>query len=339
MNYLFNNNDKKPYINIICLFFFIFSILHISLCIECPRDKPIEKSQVCMNIYCTPKEFENKMCTIANPFIKEQWLNNIHIFNNSGISSVSAVPISNGGLFLLSQEFSTGDKYIYSFSNDGNGLFFNQINNTYYSFVTIDFPENKYTEIFHKVNIDDKEYLLSTQTVNEMYLIDYNNINFTYYILNSSAHYSESIFKLNGYNDNENDNIYFTSYIYCVPEYNLNECYLGLRIFKISLEKIEILAEISDFPDKIQIFYKSKLTCFQNEDLYIQCVYNSVQKINKTEKYEHVISLFNHKTLKLEHTEILEEDYKNIEGIFDCTILFLSLAIHIMMKEMSLKYY
>ena len=321
MNYLFNNNDKKTYINIICLFFFIFSILHISLCIECPRDKPIEKNQVCMNIYCTPKEFENKMCTIANPFIKEQWLNNIHIFNNSGISSVSAVPISNGGLFLLSQEFSTGDKYIYSFSNDGNGLFFNKINNTYYSFVTIDFPENKYTEIFHKVNIDDKEYLLSTQTVNEMYLIDYNNINFTYYILNSTAHYSESIFKLNGYNDNEDDNIYFTSYIYCVPEYNLNECYLGLRIFKISLEKIEILAEISDFPDKIQIFYKSKLTCFQNEDLYIQCVYNSVQKINKTEKYEHVISLFNHKTLKLEHTEILEEDYKNIEGIFDCTIL------------------
>ena len=59
-------------------------------------------------------------------------------------------------------------------------------------------------------------------------------------------------------------------------------------------------------PDKIGIHYKSKLTCFQNQDLYIQCIYNTVEQLNQTEKYSHVITLFNYKTLKMEYNEILE---------------------------------
>ena len=55
----------------------------------------------------------------------------------------------------------------------------------------------------------------------------------------------------------------------------------------------------------------------QNEDLYIQCIYNSVKKVNETEKYEHVISLFNHKTLKLEHKEVLEEDIAMVDASVD----------------------
>ena len=232
-----------------------------------------------MNIYCKPKEFENNICTISNPFIKTQWLNNIHIFNQSGISNICAIQNSKVGLFLIAQEFKTGDKYIYAFSQDGNGLFFNDINKTYYSFETFDFPEYKFTEIFHSVQIDEKDYLLSTQTINEMFLIDYKNKNFTFFELNSSIHYSENIFKLNGYDE---QNKYFTSYIYCANIYNYNECYLGLRIFKFNLESMEILLEN---PEKIEIHYKSKLTCFQNKDLYIQCVYNTAVKINQTEKF------------------------------------------------------
>ena len=266
-----------------------------------------------MNIYCKPKDFENNICSISNPFIKSQWLNNIHIFDQNGISNICAIQNSNVGLFLIAQEFKTGDKYIYAFSHDGNGLFLDDINKTYYSFETFDFPENKYTEIFHSVQTDENDYLLSTQTNNEMYLIDYKNKNYTFFELNSSAHYSESIFKLNGYDD---QNTYFTSYIYCANQYEYNECYLGLRIFKFNIQSLDILMEN---PDKIGIHYKSKLTCFQNQDLYIQCIYNTVEQLNQTEKYSHVITLFNYKTLKMEYNEILEENY-NINGIFDSNI-------------------
>ncbi len=213
MNFSFKYNiskDKKVHINEILILFLIFYLFKNSICDNCPRDKPILKNNKCMNIYCKPKEFENNICTISNPFIKTQWLNNIHIFNQSGISNICAIQNSKVGLFLIAQEFKTGDKYIYAFSQDGNGLFFNDINKTYYSFETFDFPEYKFTEIFHSVQIDEKDYLLSTQTINEMFVIDYKNKNFTFFELNSSIHYSENIFKLNGYDE---QNKYFTSYI------------------------------------------------------------------------------------------------------------------------------
>ena len=43
----------------------------------------------------------------------------------------------------------------------------------HYSFETIDFPDNKYPEIFYSVDIENNQYLLSTQIENEMFLIDY----------------------------------------------------------------------------------------------------------------------------------------------------------------------
>ena len=121
----------------------------------------ILKNNECLSIYCEHKEFDNNICSISNPFIKTQWLNNIHFFNQKGISNICVVQNSKNGLFLIAQEFTSGDKYIFGFSQDGNGLFLNGLNRTFYSFETIDFPTNKYTEIFHSVHIDDNEYLLS----------------------------------------------------------------------------------------------------------------------------------------------------------------------------------
>ena len=306
--------DEKIQINkIYIIFFLIISLFKNSFCDFCPRDKPILKNNECLSIYCEQEEFDNKNCSISNPFIKTQWLNNIHIFGQKGISNICAIQNSNNGLFLIAQEFTSGDKYIFGFSQDGNGLFLNSINKTYYSFETIDFPTDKYTEIFHSVQIDKNEYLLSSQTNNEMFLIDYKKQNYYSFDFNISVLSSENIFKLNGYDD---ENIYFTNYISCGDEFDINECYVGLRIFKFNLKNMDILKEN---PDKILIHYKSKLSCFQNEDLYIGCIYNTIETINETEKYNHVISLFNHKTLKMEYNEILEENF-NIDRIFDNTI-------------------
>ena len=105
---------------------------------ECPKDKPILKYEKCQNIYCSPKEFETNICSIENLYAKTQWLNNIHFFDISGISNVCATSNSWGDLFLIAQSYisETGDKYIYAFDKTGNGLFYDEVNKTYYSFET-----------------------------------------------------------------------------------------------------------------------------------------------------------------------------------------------------------
>ena len=313
-NYRINNK-------LLFLFIFIISFINYSLCIECPRDKPISKNDICLNIYCQPEEYENNICTISNPFIKSQWLNNIQYFTSEGISKVSTTSNLNGDLFLIAQGITTennSNKYIFAFNKDGIGLFPSK-NNLYESFKTIDFPESKYPEIFYSVNIEQKDYLLSSPINKEIILIDYNNNKFTTFNLDSSSYFSDEYFILKGYNnnDNENDTIYFNDYIYCKDLVN-NDCYLGLRIFKLDLSNFKILVEKNE---EIQINYLSKINCFQNEDLYIQCIYTTKEKTDDgIEKYNHVVSLFNNTNLKMEYNEILQENY-NKENTFDSTLL------------------
>ena len=318
MKYLISDKKNQYIKNKSIKLMFIYSLFllfNISLCIECPRDKPILKNYKCENIYCEPKEYEKKVCVVSNPFIKTQWLNKINTFGSSGIFNICPISNLNGDVFLLASSFETnyGSKYLYAFSKDGNGFFYNDINKTYFSFEIIEFPPRQYTEIFSSVYIDNKVYLLSTQNSHDIFLIDIFNKSYTNYTLDTDVHYSESIFKLKEYDD---ENTYFTSYIYYAEKYNLNQCYLGLRIFKLDLTDITVLLEM---PDKIQVHYKSKLVCFQNDDLYIQCIYNTIEKNNITEKFNHIISLFNYKTLKIEYTEILEENFY-IDCYFDSTI-------------------
>ena len=61
--------------------FFVFAFLfNLCLCINCPRDKPIFKNDTCVSEYCPYADFEDKICVVANQYIKTQWLNNIHVF-------------------------------------------------------------------------------------------------------------------------------------------------------------------------------------------------------------------------------------------------------------------
>ena len=317
-------NDYSCKFGIVQLLF-LFSYIYLfnySLCIECPRDKPILKNNECQSIYCLPREFANNTCIISNPFIKSQWLDYIHTFASDGISQVWATSDSKGNLFLLGQKFNSGnagDKYIYAYQKDGNGLFYYKDNNDkeYFSFEIIDFPENKYPEIFYSVDIDQNQYLLSTQIMNEMFLIDYINQNLTIFTLNSTTFLSNILFKLKGYDNTEEDNIYFDEYVNCKEYLTYNECFLVLRIFKLSLAGINILVEKNE---EIQINTMSKVNCFQNEDLYIQCIYSPIEKNEeKQEKCKLAFSLFNNKNLNIEYQEILEENY-NRENSFESTI-------------------
>ena len=303
--------------------FLLFIAFNYSLCIECPRDKPILKNNECQNIYCGPEDFEKNICSVSNPFIKIQWLNHFHFFDTSGISNVCETYNSKGDLFLIAQSYFTGsgDKCLYAFSQDGRGLFYNKINKTNYPFKTINLPKYKNPEIFHNVQVKEKEYLLSPQKEGEIFLIDFNNKNFTNFKFDSYSHYSNNIFRLKGYYDeeetkNESENIYLTSSILCPTESDLDNCYLNLRIFRFNLTNMNIILEN---PDKIRVHHKSKLNCFQNDDLYIQCIYNTYDKNNDIEIVKHVLSLFNYKTLQIEYNKILEDNF-NIDGFFDSSL-------------------
>ena len=302
----------------------IFLINYSSSIKECPRDTPILKDGECISTFCHHFDFISQICTIANQYIEIQWLNNIRFFDKDSISHICTSSSENGELFLIAQGFTqqtAGDKYIFAFSEDGNGLFYyrdkNFNVNTFYSFETIALPDDKYQELYYPIEIGDLQYLLSTQTENEMILIDYKNKNFKIYNFNISTFFSDSVFALKGYDLDEKEKEYFTDYINCKNYLNTNKCFLGLRIFHINLTSITILSEKNE---EIQVYNKAKMHCFQNDDLYIQCIYTKIE-INEEgkEQYNRVISLFSNKNLDLKYNEILQENM-NLDNTFESTI-------------------
>ena len=87
---------------------------------KCSFNKPILKDGLCQLIYCTPEEYKNNICTIYNPIVKEQWLNNFNIFSEESTSSICMANdiISNTKIIFLaqSQEFGYTHKYLFGFN-------------------------------------------------------------------------------------------------------------------------------------------------------------------------------------------------------------------------------
>jgi len=312
----------KSLLNKLLLFFIFINLLNYCLCEDCPRDKPISKKGKCVSEYCTYEEYENKICVVSNPFINTQWLNDFHVFSLVPISDICTATNWQGDLFLMGQgitEEVSKNKYIYAFHKNGNGLFYDDEFEAHYAFEVIEMPENTTPETFYSVHIEDKQYLLSSQVGNEMYLIDIYNKNYTVFKLDTYNHYSGTLLRLKGYYDDEeiddeDERVYFTDYTNCIDSETYNECYLGLRIFRFSLTDLTIEKEVNN---QIQINPLSRETCFQNADLFIQCVYTTYSK-DKNE-YNRVVSLFDYKTLELVHTEMLEEDIDS-QISFDSTL-------------------
>ena len=296
--------------------FLLILLLNYSICDECPREKPILKNNECQMTYCLPEEFENKTCTISNNFQKIQWMNKIHFFDDSYITHhVCPITNSKGDLFLMSQNFNfgDGDKFLYGFTSNGDGLFYDEKNDVHGSFVQIDFQSRIYPEVFNYVEYNKKGYLLSTTYESEMYLIDYANKNYTEFKVNLLSQYSDTLFKLKDYEEET----YLTDFIYCDKKYNFEHCWINLRIFKFDLSKI---TTILDSPDKISVSHKNKLNCFQTEQNYILCVYTTEEeKSDSTKAYDHAFSLFNSKSLKNEYNETIESNF-DVDCTFDSTI-------------------
>lgn len=300
----------------IILIFFIISIslFDFSKSEECPRDRPILKENECLMTYCIPQEYENKTCIISNQLQRNQWINNFHIFGQRYLSHVCPISNTEGDLFLMAQSLSFGDsdKYIYAFSSNGDGLFYDNINKYHYSFSIIKFEGRTYPEIFRYVENNNKGYLLSTTFESQMYLIDYINKNYTEFRVDLYAHYSDTVFKLANYEEET----YFTDFIYCDKKYNYQECWINLRIFKFNLLKLET---ILDSPYKINVSVKNKLQCFQTIKNYILCLYTTEEINDNIKIYNHIGTIFNSQNLNIEYNETFENNF-DVDNSFDYTL-------------------
>ena len=120
-------STKKSLLHKLMLFFIFINLLNYCLCEDCSREKPILKKGQCVSEYCSYEEYENKICLVSNPFIKTQWLNEIHTFTLEPLSDICTVTNWQGDLFLMGQGYSEENhrnKYLYAFYKNGNGLFY-----------------------------------------------------------------------------------------------------------------------------------------------------------------------------------------------------------------------
>ena len=270
---------------------------------QCSREKPILIDNKCKNIFCTKEEFDSGKCKINNNYIKTQWLNKFHIFNDD-LSSYLTYDINDkGDLFLLAQKKDNLNinQYLYGFNQNGKGIFYEKEKNKYTSFKSFTYQFPTFIDKIKYIEINNEGYLLSVLNENKIYLIDYNNNNEIY---SHSLYYKpfsfDSIIKLKN-----KENVYFFDFIYCLEETNYDECYIGFINFKIEKKNIFIL-ENSNSEEVVKVNYNTKLTCLENSYNIIQCKY-SVNKDEERTVYQQIVTLFNRDTFELIEHFILDE--------------------------------
>ena len=276
---------------------------------ECPRDKPVLKSNECESIYCTPEEYAQKICEINNYYAEIQWINNIHIFDENYTSHISVSKSPKGELFLSSHKIIDNyEKFISGFNSEGDGLFYNEHTDSNTSFEIINFPRREYADYNQYIEIDDKGYLIGVPTDDDIYLIDYVNKTYKYFSVSPVSKSSDTIFKING-----EENIYFTAYIYCKDSFN-NNCFLNFLSFRMNLTNYERLNVITNVPS----VYGTRINCFQNEIGIVFCFYTKNDGKDEVQ-LKHLLSVINPKTFAFDHTVKIEDSFL-VSPFFDETM-------------------
>ena len=304
--------NQKPYIKLAHFFIIILFTFPLVLSLDtCPPDKPILKDNTCQNMYCSSSDFILHNCQIKNEVIQTQWLNNFHVFDDDYTSHVSANVNKYGDIFLTAQEtVGVNNKYIIGFSKDGNGLFYNQTTDSFYSFKKIKMPLREYADNLRYINLKGEDYLIRAPTDDDIYLIDYINDEYIdFYIKPASQGYGD-IFELSGYEDD-----YFTSYIFCNDTFNV-ECYFHLKIFALNFDK-RVIIDINS--KSYPIVYGVHVNCIENDDEYIQCMYTLGNKAENS-LYTRYVSLFDPMDLSLSFNFKIEETNFNNVTFFDSMI-------------------
>ena len=315
-------NSPKYFIH----FFFLLSIsFNILLSEDCPRDKPIFKSNECKSIYCTPEELSSNECIISNKYIKIQWLNNFHIFQEKNMQHISVTENYKGELFLSSQKISDDyDKYLMAFNKEGEGLFYDKDKDKYNCFRVFDFATGEFSDYNNYIEIDNKGYLIGVPTDDDIYLIDYMNNTIKQFDIRPISKGADIIFQM--YNSK---NMIFTAYVNCLDSFN-SLCYFHFQKYKISPTNLERVQNITE-KDALQ---GSRIFCNQNEKGYIFCFYSKRVGENVTYEYDEnedidipiyipilntFVSVINPETFEFDDILLIDQSY-SLNRIFDETI-------------------
>ena len=275
---------------------------------KCSFNKPIYKEGLCQLIYCTPEEYKNKICTILNPILKEQWLNNFHTFSKESASSICLASdiISNEKVIFLaqSQEFGYTYKYLYGFYNNGSGIFYDENKNKFNTFKQLSFPvSNKLIENLAQVEIDSNEYLLTTPQEDFLNIINYKSDSKIEQKIDYSAYSSDKIILRQNKTLFKNPE-YLVDFIYCKNN-NLENCYIMMKNFEAN----ERLNELNSLVSSVQVHYNTNLNCYKDENNYIKCIYLLINEDLSISNVLGIFSAFTNKDIELVKEIELEKNY------------------------------
>ena len=252
---------------------------------NCPKDKPIEKSDECQLIYCSKEQFQDNTCLISSEIIKTQWLNNVVFFGFKSSFYFDYTIDSNNNIIFISS--TSNDEELYKYRqlyglNSYGELLFNDV--TEKNIISNDNPNVKqcnviiYVEIKNSIN-DNTNFILDCD-INICELIDY--LNEKIYLIKLFDFESElqpygskfSLFQLNSKDQ------YF---IGNVLKSETGNYYLGLFKFKLSYN-----SENNNFDKEIVcknnynsfiITQNDVTSCFETENNIIECLYISYEEM------------------------------------------------------------
>ena len=305
--------NKLPFLKvIITLNLYAYSLLY-----QCNTSYPILKNNECVSTYCSEIQFKKEECIIDNPIIKEKWLNNIIIFENTnGYNSLSTTISSPYKLMVKTTTSDNERAIIYLlngnyFENSEEGLFT--------------------TTIINKTEIIKNEEALIINFSTDMYIISMGTDNSSIEILNyetKDLYYIEPNSFLNG-EKRIIKSISFVSLIYISPgcyclingaitilEDEPLNYYLTLYYYKISSNSLEFL-----YRSDLDLTKSEYASCFVLNSGNTSCFY-----LNKENSYK-IILIENNSTFK-NFTIRNEIIVQNLSDTNDENLYFLK-GIHI----------
>ena len=232
------------------MFIYIFILKFIFLYSECEINTPILTQNGCQLKYCSQESFNSGECTVNNPIIKTQWLNDIILFNFDILRYGNFAINSKGDMiFECLTEETNGIRLFYWLNNDGSFYFENENGEKVPTkiFIVKDGDQllrgYETQSIFISLNNDDKEYLLSISLYLgyvELYDLENNKVTFV-----STINFTNyNIFSINSIllaNNNGNSKEYLFTFIGQEKEdQEYNNFYLILQKYSFSKNTISL---------------------------------------------------------------------------------------------------